>query len=330
MKRAVLPWHQNQWHNVVAAIAGQRLVHALLLGGPAGTGRRHFCDVLSAMLLCRAPAPADGPCGACASCRQFQAGTHADMFRLEPDEAGKAIGVDSVRDLTDRLQLTAGRGTKVGVIDPADALTTSAANSLLKTLEEPPAGTYLMLLTARTGRIPATVRSRCQRIAFAAPPADQALEWLRGEGVEAPGPWLARAGGGPVLARDLARADAGDSGTDPVGALLAVLTGRRSPVGAATVVARVPLDDIVRAWIIVVEDLLRLMHAPRGAVRLPDRHEELAAATRQVDERRLFDYLDTLYRSLPGPSSALRAPMQIEGLLADAAGVVDREPLARG
>lgn len=322
MRSELLPWHDNQWAHLRAARSQGRLAHALLLGGPAGTGRGHFARMLAASLLCPAPDTDGIACGACASCRQFAAGSHADLFHVVPPEAGKAIGVDRIRGLIDSLHLTAGGDHKVGLIDPADALTRSAANSLLKTLEEPPDGAYLLLVSARSGSLPATIRSRCQRVPFGMPDADQALVWLQQQNITTPETWLARAGGAPLLAHELATAGEGaaDGGEpDPVTALLAVLTRRRSPVGAAAALAASSLGDSVRAWIITVEDMLRLQHAPQAVLRLPARREELLAAAGQVDAVRLFDYLGTLYRSIPGPSSSLREPMQIQGLLADAA-----------
>jgi len=326
----VLPWHQRAWQRFAHAFDEDRLAHALLIGGPAGTGRRRFADRLAGTLLCLAGDADTRPCSACAACQQFAAGTHADCFRLEPAEAGKAIGVDAVRDLIDNLHLTAGGERKVGIIDPADALTINAANSLLKTLEEPPAGTCLILLSAHSARLPATVRSRCQGIDLPAPDAALAIEWLQAQGVERAEDWLARAGGAPVLARTLAQANSEqEPGADPVEMLLTVLARRRSPVGAAARLEGLSLDAVVRAWILVIEDLLRLRRHPAARVRLPARRDELATLAPRLDERRLFDYLDELYRSIPGPSSALRAPMQIQGLLVDAAGM-SREAATRG
>lgn len=320
---AMLPWHDGQWQRLERSLAEGRLAHALMLGGPEGIGKRQFGETLAARMLCRGEV-ADRPCGDCPACRQFTAGTHPDMVRLEPAEAGKALGVDAVRDLIERLHLTGGHGTKVGLIDPADALTISAANSVLKTLEEPPPGTYLVLISARPARVPATVRSRCQRIGFGIPPAGQAEEWLAQQGVDRPSPWLALAGGAPLRAHDLAQAESGAIGApEAVDALLAVLTRQRSAVGAAGKLAHAGLESTVRTWIAAIEDMLRLYHAPDARLRFPDRRTALAEAVHRLDVRHLFDYLGALYRSLPGPSSSLKPAMQIQGLLVDAADIAE-------
>jgi len=90
------------------------------------------------------------------------------------------------------------------VIRPAEALHPNAANALLKTLEEPPPGTLIVLVSGEPSRVLATIRSRCRRVALSAPDAPTALAWLEAQGVEAPQVALAGAGGAPLLARDLA------------------------------------------------------------------------------------------------------------------------------
>lgn len=266
------------------------------------------------------------PCGECPACQQLAAETHPDVVRLEPAEAAKTIGVDAVRQVNERLHLTGGGGTKVGVIQPADALSINAANSLLKTLEEPPAGSQLLLVSQSSGRLPATLRSRCQRIGFGIPDTETAIHWLQGSGIADAEAWLARAGGAPLLARELARTtQEGDTGADPVDALLAVLTGAKSPVAAALGVANVPLDTVIRAWIATIEDLQRLRSAQAPRLLLSWRQEELRPAAEQVDARRLFEYLGKLYSAIPAAGNALRGAVQIEGLLVEAAGTRRRQ-----
>jgi len=323
MSAAVLPWHRQQWQRVEAAMAAERLAHGLLLCGPEGCGIRRFADRLAAGLLCTAAAP-ERPCGSCPACRQSAAGTHPDQVCLEPESAGKAIGVDGVRGLIERAQRTATQGRKVAIVDPADAMSANAANSLLKTLEEPPAGTHLLLISHRSGRLPATVRSRCQRVTFNVPPTATGAAWLAQQGVGDPERWLAAAGGGPLGALELSLARAGESDVDPAALLLAVLARERSPVGAAAALGDAALEPTVRTWIATVEDMLRVAHAAGDCIRLRGQGERLARTAARLDARELFDYLDQLKRALPGPSQSLRSEMQLQGLLIAAA------ELARG
>jgi len=319
MTDPVHPWQTQVWARLCKARLDDRLPHALLVAGPGGTGERAFADTLGQALLCESDS-GTAPCGQCAGCRQFRAGTHPDAVRVEPAEAGKAISVEAVRSLIERLALTGRGDRKVAIVDPAEAMTISAANSLLKTLEEPAGGSVLILVTRRSGRLPATIRSRCQRVTFGIPPRDVARAWLADRGVAQPEQALARAGGAPLQALEQAGAD--DAGGDVAGALLNVL--EQGGVGPADVAAcgRMSLAQIVPLLASAVEDVVRLAHNPAAAdLRHPEQRERMARLARGLDVRSLFDYLDELYRSVPGASSSLRADLQFQGLLADAASV---------
>src|SRR5699024_9785329 len=127
-------------------------------------------------------------CGQCPGCRQWLAGAHADVSMLTPDEGGKSISVERVRSFTYQLQLTSQYASgRLGWIEPAEQLTREAANSLLKTLEEPPAGTHLLLVTAQPDRLLPTIRSRCRILRVPPAPAAVARDWLRMQGVDTQG-----------------------------------------------------------------------------------------------------------------------------------------------
>jgi DNA polymerase-3 subunit delta' len=109
----------------------------------------------------------------------YQAGTHADFLRLEPPEEGKSIGIDAIREALRFLSATASLGQqKVLEVTPAEKMTQAAFNAFLKGLEEPPARTTIVLVTARGFPIPATIRSRCQRWSLESPDADETLAWV--------------------------------------------------------------------------------------------------------------------------------------------------------
>ncbi len=136
----------------------------VLLDGPRGIGKRTLALNLARALLCETPGPGGLACGTCASCRYVAAGQHPDLQLVEPfsiDDDGEVkvldpIPVDRIRALIEWVQLTSHRGrAKVAVIVPAEAMNAAAANALLKTLEEPPPSTYLMLVAHQPGRVPA-------------------------------------------------------------------------------------------------------------------------------------------------------------------------------
>lgn len=314
---APYPWQSRQWERLQQAQRAGRLPHALLLAAPAGTGLRAFAERWGQARLCRAE-PGERPCGQCPACEQSAAGTHPDFVRLQPEESGKAIGIDAVRALSDRVALTAGPQGKVALIDPADAMTLQAANALLKTLEEPPAGSVIVLLSHRVSRLPATIRSRCQALTFGLPPRQAALDWLQQEGVAEASTWLARAAGAPLAARELAT-EAVDA-EPAIDGLLATLEAGAAPPGLAARLAQLPLQSSIPLLATVVADLIRLRVAAATDAHLqhPARRGQLQRVARRLDLRALFHYLDELNRAVPGPSSGLRPEMQIQGLLHDA------------
>ena len=182
-----MPWVDTEVARVGRLFADGRLAHALLISGPSGLGKRAFAEKLAQRILCRDPR--DGlACGECRDCRQLRVGSHPDFRRIAFEERkdGKLrteLTVAQIRRLSDSLNLTAQHGAAVvAVLDPADAMNANAANALLKTLEEPQPGRFLMLIADRPERLAITLRSRCQRFAPKPPSRVEALSWLAGQG----------------------------------------------------------------------------------------------------------------------------------------------------
>ena len=214
--RLPLPW-------LAAALAASQALagaHALLIHGPAGAGHLEFGLLLAQATLCEADAPAARrPCGRCASCHLVATRVHPDLLLILPDalrvilgwvddedsklnkadvKPSRGLRVEQVRLAIAWSQQTSGRGRgKVLLLHPADALNTTAANALLKTLEEPPGNLRLLLTSADPERLLATVRSRCQRLPLGLPDAASAQAWLREQGLVEPQALLALAGGSP-------------------------------------------------------------------------------------------------------------------------------------
>lgn len=145
--------------------AAGRLAHAYIVEAPPRLGGLAFVEALRKLLLCSGEHP---PCGACKGCRALAAGAHPDAFSIAPESKSRVITVEQVRGLTGRLARTASEGGwKIGVIVDADRMNTSAANALLKTLEEPAGRTLLLLVTGAPQALLSTVRSRCQLVRIA-------------------------------------------------------------------------------------------------------------------------------------------------------------------
>lgn len=177
------PWMRAQWGRVQDRLRRDELPHALLLVGPRGLGGEEFAQLLAQSVLCEARDPGGMPCGSCAGCRWFCAGSHPDFHQMEVDADSRQIRVEQVRALIDFVGLSRQQAPlRVVVLPEADALNRNAANSLLKTLEEPPPASLFILVSQEPRRLPATILSRCQRIVFRIPARDQALSWLRERG----------------------------------------------------------------------------------------------------------------------------------------------------
>lgn len=178
------PWQQPVWQVLVQSRARQSMPHALIVSGLNGVGKHDFVNMLATWLLCQ-QANDRGACGQCKSCQLWQAQSHPDYRLLEAvtdDKTGKTsrvIKVDQVRELVAFLSKSPQlNGYRVAVIDQADILNSNAANSLLKTLEEPGSQTAIILLTDQPLALLSTIRSRCQHFVITAPAATEAAAWL--------------------------------------------------------------------------------------------------------------------------------------------------------
>lgn len=185
MSEAFTPWQQRAYEQTVAALDAGRLGHGLLICGPAGLGKRAVALKMAAHVLGQGASSTAGTRNA----QLIAAGTHPDLQLVSfiPNKTGDKlrteIVIEQVREISQKLALTPQYGVaQVVVVDPADAINRAACNALLKTLEEPSPGRYLWLISADPARLPATVRSRCQRLEFKLPPRAEALAWLQSRG----------------------------------------------------------------------------------------------------------------------------------------------------
>jgi DNA polymerase-3 subunit delta' len=182
----------------------RRLPHAMLFLGPSGTGKALFAENFVRAILCRDPAADGSHCGACKSCTLYDSGSHPDIVTIMPEEPGKAIKIDQVRQLQAFVSLTSQYGGyKFVVITPADAMNTQAASCLLKTLEEPADNTVIILVGHHASALLPTIRSRCQKIMFPLPPVEDSIAWLQTQNGDLSDPvsLLALAGSAPLTAK---------------------------------------------------------------------------------------------------------------------------------
>lgn len=201
------PWQQGAWARVQQQIAQNKIPHALLLAGQQGIGKWHFAQSLADYLLCASP-KAELACGKCRSCQLLLAQSHPDKKIVIPDEPGKAIKIEQIRELSNMVSKTAQQGgRKVILLGPVEQLNSNSANALLKSLEEPAGDTILLLYTHILSAVMPTIRSRCQILPMSAPSTTIAREWLDKLKIEDSHALLDLAGGAPLIARDMVTGD---------------------------------------------------------------------------------------------------------------------------
>ncbi|MDX1454016.1 MAG: DNA polymerase III subunit delta' [Gammaproteobacteria bacterium] len=260
---APYPWLEGTWRTLLKLVAEQRLPHALLLTGTSGVGKQALAEAFAQYLACRDRGE-QGACGQCSACQQFLAGSWPDFHQvtmLVNEKTGKLkkqIGVDQVRELAAEIGMTAQQGGwKTVLLQPADAMTVNAANSLLKTLEEPPDNSLLMLVTSRPASLLPTIRSRCQQLKLAGPSAEEGEAWLKAQDVKLPGPALAQAGGAPLAALELAKDEFLAERAGLLKTLVDLNHGARSVPSAAAEFDKIGAANVLKWLDSLLEDLIR-------------------------------------------------------------------------
>lgn len=246
-----LPWLQAHQAALGEALDARRLGHAPLLHGPPGLGKRELARWLIARILCVA-GEAVAPCGECRSCQLLKSGTHPDLFFGRVPEDKTQITVDVIRQVSAGLQLTPSIGqARVCLIDPAELMNTNAANALLKTLEEPANQAWLVLVSDRSDLLPATVRSRCQKILIRPPRRDLASAWLAKHcpqsAVEDIELALDICADAPLKAFELIQGDGLRFGVEVRNVLIDLAAGKAIAPSIAESWAQTPLDSL--GWI---------------------------------------------------------------------------------
>lgn len=180
MSELIFPWHVTQWQQLWQLRQQTRLPHALLFSGIAGLGKKQFAKRLANALLCIEPSKTGEACGQCRTCLLIKAESHPDFLMVEPEESGQQIKIDQIRDVVAFVNETPLLGGyRVIIIHPANAMNINAANSLLKSLEEPSPRCLFILISDQSAKLLATLKSRCQKIQFQKPDHTQALSWLK-------------------------------------------------------------------------------------------------------------------------------------------------------
>lgn len=260
---SLAPWLLEPARRFERLIDGGRTPHAVLVHGPGGWGEELLAARCALSLLSLDPE---------SNARSL---AHPDLRWVEPD--GQTLKIDQVRDVGEFMFRTAQRGVaKVAVLNRADRMTVNAANALLKTLEEPSAGGFLILVTDAPDRLPATVRSRCQRIPVIAADGATALAWIAAQGFDADraSAHATELGGAPY--RVLQALECGD---EPIrGVLDAVVSGEQPSLAAAENWRDKDLVGLIGRWARIVHGMARDAENPRALIDFADQLTALRMA----------------------------------------------------
>jgi DNA polymerase-3 subunit delta' len=312
------PWLQDLWEQLQKLRISNQLPHAILFAGAEGLGKQELGQALVWSLLCKSPSESGQPCGQCSGCNLLKAGNHPDYKVIEPEEEGKAIKIDAIREFIDQESITAhAGGYKPVLIRPADAMNQAAANSLLKTLEEPVSGTIMILISANPSRLPATIRSRCRLITVPVPLAEIANKWL--ESIIPDGDaesLLQSVAGSPLKAVQMAGQEKQELYQEMLNDFLDVVAMKEDPV---TTAGRWVKQDIKETllwmcgWVI---DMLRLqmISDPPNLIN-QEQKKRLHGAAMETNTKRLYQALSHIYDARSNIDATLNSQMMLERLL---------------
>ncbi|MDI1230341.1 MAG: DNA polymerase III subunit delta' [Methylobacter sp.] len=298
----LLPWQQHQWEHLCSYIAQKRIPQALLITGNKGLGKQQLAHQFAAGLLCATPQASGTACGHCSSCLLVNADTHPDFIQIQPEEPGKGIGIGQIRSLIGRLTLKPQFETqRVVIVNPADKMNNAAANAFLKCLEEPTERTSIILITEKPAKLPATIISRCQKLAVVTPDKDVAVKWLA-EIMQCDAATnktlqlnVSLAQGAPLLALEYANDQTLTLRNECFDAWMAIAKQLKSPVIIAEDWHKLPASPLIfwiTSWVI---DLIKCFYQAQVAnLYNPDLNEPLQELSRRLELKGLYKLYDLL------------------------------------
>lgn len=296
--QSIFPWQQQTWQYLVARKNASQLPHAILLKGMNGIGKSAMAKSLAELLLCQKKSTTDAACGECGACQLLQAGSHPDLIIIEPEESGKAIKIDQIREMIVDLNNTSHQGGyKVVIIEAADLLNTAAANSLLKTLEEPDPHTVIILTSSRPMVLPATIRSRCQMIAMQTPEYSVAAAWLMQQLPDADIKLLlSLTENAPLTALNLVEDGGLSKRNEFFTSLYELQRGKISSIQMAKHCLDLGLENLLVTLMYIVSDLIKIKSTAAKNIVNQDQLEILAGLAKKAELAGLFAYKDSLFK----------------------------------
>ncbi len=303
-------WHQKSWDQLVTARNTKHLPHAILIAGSKGTGTQAFAEALVNSLLCESPLENYYACGDCKGCRVRSANVHPDYFHIAIEENKTQILVDQIRELNGFLHMSRSYlASRVAFINPAEALNVNAANSLLKSLEEPADNSVIILLTAQLSTLLPTIKSRCQILYLATPSKVIALQWLSQQSIQhPPEELLEMSSGKPLYALALDNEEHFNRRNDFANDLLAVVMQQQSLTEVSKKWQTESKDELLRWQIHWVQQLIKY---PFSAAQ----PQPVLQIFNPVDSAKLWQLYDQLIKFRRLAHTSLNAQLFIESML---------------
>ena len=296
----LLPWQQKNWDQLCNYSVQNRVPQALLITGNKGLGKQHLANQYAYSLLCAKKQEKGFACGQCDSCLLLNAETHPDFIQINPDEPGKAITIGQIRSLVTRLTLKPQFEVyRVVIVNTADAMNNAAANAFLKCLEEPAERTVIILITDNPAVLPATIVSRCQKLAVARPDKEIVCAWLKQQAVQDdPELLFGLAQGSPFLALQYANDNILTLRTDCFKAWVDIAKRRSHPVIIAENWHKLPESLLIiwiTSWII---DLIKCCYQLKADnCYNVDLQEALQELSQQLELKGLYEVYDLVLKS---------------------------------
>ncbi len=298
MENDIYPWLNTYWLHLTAYVEQERIPQALLINGVAGLGKKQLALHFAQYLICL-DRQEKKACGHCASCQLFKANTHPDFILLEPEEPGKAIGVDLIRQLIIKLALKPQySGYRVVLIKPADKMNTNSANAFLKCLEEPPERTVFLLLTEQMQQLPATIISRCQKLLLVHPDAHSVSHWLQEKGVtEQQNLLLNLAQGAPLQALAYAKENMLEQRQQCFEDWQNILLRHACPVSLAEKWQKLPATLLLQWLVSWTEDIIKCHFiVEKSLLSNDDLAKHLHVLAKRLDLKLLFEFYNLLLK----------------------------------